>query len=163
MCLNGYHEIFNSLQVSRNRSVHTQLRLSITLQEPRLASFKDNMEVVCFIRAHTVYICPSSSSYDLGYLPFLLRDAFNPSIRSESFPTEYKTLFLGEKRKKKFNKHPNCLCLPSNFGFKGGNSATTPTEMPVITARFSEPFLNRNTQQPDRDFSLLYCGMPVFC
>lgn len=73
------------------------------------------------------------------------------SIRIESFSTEYKTLFLvGKKKKKTFNKHPNCLCLPSNFGFREGNSATTPTDMHVITARFSEPFLNRNTQQPDR-------------
>lgn len=39
-----------------------------------------------------------------------------------------------------FNKHSNCSCLhPSNFGFTEGDSATTPTDMPVITACFSEP------------------------
>lgn len=63
-----------------------------------------------------------------------------------------------------FNKHSNCSRLhPSNFGFTEGDSATTPTDMPVITACFSEPFLDSKSRGHQKQgCSRLYCGMPVF-
>lgn len=90
------------------------------------------------------------------YLP-LWRNALGSNI----FHLLDTTTFRNKKRQCLLIKHSNCSCLyPSNFRFAAAHLATTPTDMPVITACSSEPVLDSNSRcHQKQGCSQLYCGV----